>query len=573
MSEQSSSRMERKNPHKNGVAGIRARRCLPGLECLVFLLFGGAWVAFGPLPVSAQGNPMTNVIPPTVTAAMGDVGGKFFGAVPDPARTKQYFIAIEPELWDYVPQGLDPVCGKPLPPPVMAQRRGGKIRYVQYLDATFSAKAMQAPRLGIMGPVLRGVVGDYLKITVLNRTAQPLSMHPHGVKYDKDSEGSYYQPKPGLGAALGPGAKFTYVWHLDEGSGPLPDEPSSKAWLYHSHVTGDEEAGLGLVGFIVVTDPKRARPDGTPNDVDREQALLFMIFDESGLGAAEKEAAEYTSMPGAPPAKPWAQVQEMMELGSRFAINGRIFGNLSGLDMNEGERVRWYLFALGSEQDFHTAHWHGLRVIEDGRRRTDNVELLPASMKVADMVADNPGSWLLHCHVSEHMTEGMFARVTVHSKESSGAGRAPEQRYFGLAQQSLVIKRAEAAVAGLNGATPSGQIRIQGNVTIFDAFSVFTQTIKLQLGGASVSLKPNRKGEATAPGTRWQVRNANQFGVVYGGTMEFEVELDGMPWLDELRKAGLAASGAAQQVIAVPLVLHVGVAQHRAEARIACQLK
>src|SRR5687768_15472857 len=116
-----------------------------------------------------QFNPPTNAIPPTVTAAMGDVGGKFFGRPPDPARTRHYYIAIEPELWDYVPQGMDPVCGKPLPPPVLAQRRGGKVRYVQYLDATFGAKAMQAPRLGILGPVLRGVVGDYLAITVVNR--------------------------------------------------------------------------------------------------------------------------------------------------------------------------------------------------------------------------------------------------------------------------------------------------------------------------------------------------------------------------------------------------------------------
>ena len=28
--------------------------------------------------------------------------------------------------------------------------------------------------------------------------------------------------------------------------------------------------------------------------------------------------------------------------------------------MNQGERVRWYLFGLGSEKDFHTAHWHGV---------------------------------------------------------------------------------------------------------------------------------------------------------------------------------------------------------------------
>ena len=359
--------------------------------------------------------PATNVVTPTVTVEMGDVGGKFFGRPPEAAKTRRYYIAAEPELWDFAPQGLDPVCGKPLPPPVVAQRQAGKIRYVQYTDATFTTKVFATPRLGILGPVLRGVAGEFLAVTFLNRASQPLSMHPHGVKYDKDSEGSHYQPRPGLGAAVAPGAKFTYVWQLDTESAPLPGEPSSKGWLYHSHVNADEEANLGLIGFIVVTDPKRARPDGTPADVDREQAALFMIFDESGLGEAERELAEYASLSTnyAVPLKPWWQTQEQIEQGERHAINGRIFGNLPGLEANEGERVRWYLFSLGSERDFHTAHWHGLRVVEEGRRRTDVVELLPASMKVADMVADNPGAWLFHCHVADHMKGGMMAMYTV----------------------------------------------------------------------------------------------------------------------------------------------------------------
>jgi hypothetical protein len=517
--------------------------------------------------------PPTNTIPPTVTTAMGDVGGKFFGHPPDPARTRRYYIAIEPELWDYVPQGLDPVCGKPLPPPVLAQRRGGKIRYVQYLDGTFGAKAMQAPRLGILGPVLRGVVGDYLAVTVLNRTAQPFSMHPHGVKYDKDSEGAYYQPKPGLGAAIGPGARFTYIWHLDEESGPLPGEPSSKAWLYHSHVEGDQEAGLGLVGFIVVTDPRRARTDGTPADVDREHAALFMIFDESGLGAAEKEAAEYANTPNAPPAKPWAQVQEMLEAGARAAINGHIFGNLPGLEMNQGERVRWYLFALGSEEDFHTAHWHGLRVLEDGRRRTDNIELLPASMKVADMVADNPGSWLFHCHVTDHMAEGMFARVTVHPKESPRADTSPEQRYFGLRQQSLLVRRAEAAVDPQPGAAQPCELRLQGTITVFDAFSVFTQPVQVRIGDTAVTFKPDRKGQASVADNRWQVKNASQFGVVYGGLMEFEMELSGADWAGELQKLGLEPGATSARTLNVPMTLQVGVAQHAATVEVACRIR
>ena len=60
--------------------------------------------------------PPTNVIPPTVTVAMGDVGGKIFGRAPDPAKTRHYYIAAEPELWNYAPEGRDPICGKPLPP-------------------------------------------------------------------------------------------------------------------------------------------------------------------------------------------------------------------------------------------------------------------------------------------------------------------------------------------------------------------------------------------------------------------------------------------------------------------------
>ena len=512
-------------------------------------------------------SPPTNEIPPTVTVAMGDVGGKFFGVAPDPAMTRRYYIAAEPELWDYAPEGSDPICGKPLPPPVIAKRRTGKLRYVQYTDDTFTSKVFQTPRLGILGPVLRGVVGEYLAITFVNRTARPLSMHPHGVRYDKDSEGTYHLPRPGLGAAVGAGAKFTYIWHLDEQSGPLPGEPSSKGWLYHSHVSGDEEANLGLVGFIAVTDPKRARPDGTPNDVDREMAALFMIFDESGLGEAEKEAAEYGNLPGGSPlAKSWAELQETLEQGGRNAINGRIFGNLAGLEMNEGERVRWYLFGLGSKEDFHTAHWHGLRVVEEGRRRTDVVELLPASMKVADMLADNPGTWLFHCHVAEHMQEGMFARVIVHPRGAKGVSATPEQAFFGLreAQQSLRIQRAEAVV---DAASNSCELKLEGTVTVFQAFSVFTQPVQMQLGGQTIRFKPDRRGIATVEGGTFRVKNASQFGVVYGGLLEFEATLSGAGWLQELQKAGFSTASAAQE-IPVTVEMQVGAANHHATVRI-----
>jgi hypothetical protein len=387
-------------------------------------------------------------IKPTVTAQMGDIdlGGKYFGQTPDPAKTRHYYIAAEAQKWDYLPSGSDEVCGLPLPPSIVLRHNVWKVRYFQYTDATFTKRVPQTSRLGILGPVLRGVVGEYLEVTFLNREIGGIySMHPHGVKYDKDSEGSYHSdfadklasrrdktqnglpPFQGRGAAIGFGARFTYVWYLDESSGPLPSEPSSKAWLYHSHVNSESEVNQGLEGFIIVTDPKRARPDGTPIDVDREMAALFMIYDESGLGAEAQEQVAASA-----DTQRWISFQAQKEAGQRHAINGAIYGNLPGLDMNEGERVRWYLFALGSETDQHTAHWHGMRVLEEGRRRTDVVELLPASMKVADMVADNPGQWLFHCHVTEHMANGMFARVTVYPKNTPGVSRDPEKAFFGL---------------------------------------------------------------------------------------------------------------------------------------------
>jgi hephaestin len=80
--------------------------------------------------------------------------------------------------------------------------------------------------------------------------------------------------------------------------------------------------------------------------------------------------------------------------------------------MKQGERVRWYLVSLGGAVDGHTPHWHGNNVIYHGHR-TDVVPLAQAEMETADMVPDNPGIWMYHCHVDEHMVMGMMTRYEV----------------------------------------------------------------------------------------------------------------------------------------------------------------
>ena len=95
-------------------------------------------------------------------------------------------------------------------------------------------------------------------------------------------------------------------------------------------------------------------------------------------------------------------------------INGFIFGNMPAdtpagtfpMTMHSGEHVRWYVVAMGTEVDLHSPHWHGNTVTAYGSN-TDVIELLPASMKTVDMIPDNLGIWMYHCHVNDHIDAGM----------------------------------------------------------------------------------------------------------------------------------------------------------------------
>jgi len=60
----------------------------------------------------------------------------------------------------------------------------------------------------------------------------------------------------------------------------------------------------------------------------------------------------------------------------------------------------------------HAPHWHG-NTVAINRMRTDVAQLLTMGMLIADMVPDNPGTWLFHCHVAPHLAGGMTSVYTV----------------------------------------------------------------------------------------------------------------------------------------------------------------
>jgi hephaestin len=245
-----------------------------------------------------------------------------------------------------------------------------------------------------------------------NMTSRPATIHPHGVFYDKANEGSMTNdgtPHSEMGDDhVPPGGMFTYRWFVPERAGPGPADPSSVAWLYHSHINPTEDVNAGLVGAIVVTRSGHARPDGSPADVDREFFSLFQVMDENVSPYLEENIRRFAG----DPAGVAVNDDGFVEANLKHVINGYLFGSLPLMTMRRGERVRWYLASLGTEVDLHTPHWHGNVVLHAGRR-VDVVPLLPAETRVADMVPDSPGIWMFHCHVNDHVDAGMGGRYEV----------------------------------------------------------------------------------------------------------------------------------------------------------------
>jgi FtsP/CotA-like multicopper oxidase with cupredoxin domain len=213
------------------------------------------------------------------------------------------------------------------------------------------------------------------------------------MQMDMSSMAAGSMPMDGAGAKVAPGQKYTYTWTIPADAAPTEAEGGSKIWTYHSHVNGPQDIYDGLVGPIIVTSAAHARADGTPDDVDKEFVTMYIIFDESKPGMSDKQKEPHL----------------------KHSINGYIFANLPGLDMDKGDRVRWHLIGMGNEVDLHTPHWHG-KLVKINGTYTDVAELLPASMKSGDMLADNPGQWMYHCHVADHITAGMTSMYRVHEK-------------------------------------------------------------------------------------------------------------------------------------------------------------
>lgn len=352
-------------------------------------------------------------------------------------QTRTYFIGADEIDWNYAPSGSNQITGEPFDKTAAVftqrgpQRIGStyiKSLYREYTNASFRTlkpRTAADQHLGMLGPVIRAAVGDTVKVVFKNNLDRPVAVHAHGVFYEKNSEGAPYNDGTGTADhgddAVPPGTVYTYSYKVPDRAGPGPMDGSSVMWMYHSHTdeVGDDYAGL--VGPMVITKASAARPDGTPNDVDREFFVQFKVSDENASPYLQRNIARFAGDPGSvDPAN-----EEFAESNLMHSVNGYVFGNLpvDSMTMRKGQRVRWYLMGMGTEVDLHTPHWHGNTVTALGMR-TDVVSLLPATMVTADMVADDPGTWLFHCHVNDHISAGMLVRYHVTDAASPGNGNS-----------------------------------------------------------------------------------------------------------------------------------------------------
>ncbi len=194
----------------------------------------------------------------------------------------------------------------------------------------------------------------------------------------------------------------------------------------NSDQPGVELARFGATGTPLrkaAFDPSPLRVATVPQpDLDNATRLTF----ELDMTSTGKVLA-------APPGFPGVDVGALcLSRASFWTINGRIWpepskdATLSGASVPIAplavlERNRSYVFEFTNKTPFsHPIHLHGFAFTVLSASRfarpvhiADTVLLLPQERVEFAFVADNPGDWMLHCHIIEHQESGMMGYISV----------------------------------------------------------------------------------------------------------------------------------------------------------------
>ena len=228
------------------------------------------------------------------------------------------------------------------------------------------------------GPTIEAVEGDRVRIYVTNRLPAPTSVHWHGLILPPGMDGV-----SGLNQrAIKPGETFVYEYPLRQNG----------TFMYHSHPDEMTQQAMGMLGMFIIH-PRDVPPEKRPH-----RDFVYML-------------SEWRIDPGTARPNP----NEMTDFNI-LTLNARCFPGTAPMVMKKDDRVRIRIGNL-SAMDHHPIHIHnfafkvvetdGGKIPEAGQWPETSVLVAVGQTRTIEFVADSPGDWAMHCHMSHHVMNQM----------------------------------------------------------------------------------------------------------------------------------------------------------------------
>eukprot|EP00798_Chlamydomonas_sp_ICE-L_P000323 gene323-33546_t len=339
----------------------------------------------------------------------------------------EMFIAADKVVWNYAPQNgsrcnhqgtLEPFSEEALM--YVGDSEGVKIgsqylkaQFREYTDATFTTikeRPIEEAYLGLLGPTIRAKVGDVILIHFRNNLEVPATLHPHGVIYNKSSEGAPYNDGTPVeekkNDAVPPGEEWTYEWHVPDRAGPGPKDESSMIWMYHSHADETRDTWAGLVGAIIITGADTpVNEKGVPLDVDVELIIFFSKVDETVSFYIDENIERF--LPWVNDTQALYEDVEFLTSSLHHSVNFFMYCNMPAPNILAGSNVRFHIMTLGDETDMHAPNLGGGGSFLTKDERAESLQLVAGSMKTVKLSLSSPGHYEIECGVQDQYIAGM----------------------------------------------------------------------------------------------------------------------------------------------------------------------
>ncbi len=246
-------------------------------------------------------------------------------------------------------------------------------------------------RIGTAPQIIDALPGQRLRLRLINAgsdTAFRVALGDHHLTVTH-TDGFPVQPFTGDAVLIGMGERVDVLVTVGDGVFPLV-----------SLAEGKDGGGLALI---------RTGAGAAPDPDIRPLELVGRVVTVRDLRATDD-----VLLPERRPDRTHDLVLEGGMDGYQWTINGRTFDRAEFLQIRAGENVR--LRFVNRSMMFHPMHVHGhtfqVRNSDGDGPRKDTVIVRPMETVVADLVADNPGQWLTHCHNIYHGEAGMMTTLS-----------------------------------------------------------------------------------------------------------------------------------------------------------------